>query len=114
MVRRLTASRKMFSWPHTSTPFSCPGDAGVDELSRKHRRILIRKDEKEPVKLRALALVDRDGIDGLVLRQPDRVQGAERTVRRLEKNPKISIRSGIRQGNADVPVVEVEIVIIPE
>jgi hypothetical protein len=49
-------------------PFSCPGDPRVDELSRENRGIPIRKNEKEPVKLRALALVDREGVDGLVLR----------------------------------------------
>jgi hypothetical protein len=93
-------------------PFPSPGDACVNKLSREHRRILIRKNEKEPVKLRALALVNRDGIDGLVLRQPDRMQGAERALRCPKKNTKLSIRSGIRQGNADVAIVKMQVVII--
>jgi len=86
------------------------GDGGVVEFSAQQGRIPVRQRQQHLIELRSLALVHGHGKGGLMLRQAGGGDTPDQAIRSLETDP--LARFSVRQQDADIPVLEVQIVIV--
>ena len=92
--------------------FSGAGYAGVDELAGEDGSVSVGKDEEDVVEFGALAFVNGHGVDGFVLGQPERVEGAEFALGAGEEDPVVRSGKDVGEIDADVAVEETEVVVV--